>query len=71
MNWIEDELKTRRVDEKKKDSSSGTAHLHRVRVSVNGTLMVTAVYAENARRAKTIAEKLFGKGTVRGLPVKE
>jgi len=71
MTWIDDELKTRRVDEKKSESTSGTAHRYRVRVSVDGTLMVTAVYAENARRAKTIAEKLFGKGKVRGLPVKK
>jgi len=71
MSWIDDELGTRRVDEKKSDSSIGTAHLYKVRVSVKGTLMMTAVYAENVRRAKTIAEKLFGKGNIRGLPTKK
>ena len=70
MSWLDDELETRRVDEKKKDSSIGSAKLFKVRISVKGTLMVSAVYAENARRAKTIAEELFGKGNVRGLPVK-
>ena len=70
MSWIDDELGTRRVDEKKKDSSIGSASLYKVRVEVNGTLMLTAVYAENARRAKIIAEKLFGKGKTRGLPTK-
>lgn len=71
MSWIDDELENRRVDEKKKDSSIGTASLYRIRVSVKGTLMVSAVYAENPRRAKTIAEELFGKGNLRGLPVKQ
>jgi len=71
MNWIEDELDSRRVDEKKKRSSTGTAYLYKVRVNVNGTLMLTAVYAENQRRAKSIAEELFGKGKIRGLPVKK
>jgi hypothetical protein len=71
MSWIDDELANHRFDEKKKDSSSGTAHLYRVRVSVKGTLMVSAVYAENVRRAKSIAEELFGKGNIRGLPVKQ
>lgn len=72
MNWIEDELATRRVDEKQKTkSSAGTAHLYKVRVSIKGTMMITAVYAENVRRAKTIAEELFGKGKVRGLPVRK
>ena len=71
MSWIDDELATRRVDEKKKsDSSIGTAKLYKIRVRVHGTLMVSAVYAENPRRAKTIAEKLFGKGNIRGLPTK-
>ena len=70
MTWIDDELDSRRMDEKKKDSSIGTAKLFRIRVRVKGTLMVSAVYAENARRAKTIAEELFGKGNLRGLPVK-
>ena len=70
MSWIDDALAARRLDEKKKDSSIGTAHLYKIRVRVHGTLMVSAVYAENARRAKTIAEELFGKGNIRGLPVK-
>jgi len=71
MSWIDHELAIRRMDEEKKDSSIGTASLYRIRVSVKGTLMVSAVYAENPRRAKTIAEKLFGKGNLRGLPVKK
>jgi hypothetical protein len=71
MSWIDDELETRRVDEKTKDSSTGTAVLFKVTVSLDGTLMQTAVYAENARRAKIIAEKMFGKGKTRGLPVKK
>jgi hypothetical protein len=71
MSWVDDELAIHRVDEKKKDSNSiGSASLYKVRVEVDGTLMITAVYAENARRAKTIAETLFGKGKIRGLPVK-
>lgn len=70
MTWIDDELASRRMDEKKKDSSIGSASLYKVRVSINGTLMHTGVYAENPRRAKTIAEELFGKGKIRGLPVK-
>jgi transposase len=69
MTWIDDELEFRRIDEKKKDSSIGTAKLFRIRVRVGGTLMVSAVYAENPRRAKKIAEELFGKGNIRGLPV--
>ena len=70
MSWVDDKLAAHRVDEKKKDSSIGSASLYKVRVEVNGTLMLTAVYAENARRAKIIAEKLFGKGNTRGLPTK-
>ncbi len=70
MTWIDDELDFHRMDEKKKDSSIGTAHLFRIRVRVKGTLMVSAVYAENARRAKIIAEEVFGKGNIRGLPIK-
>lgn len=71
MSWIDDELANHRFDEKKKDTSVGTASLYRVRVSIKGTLMVSAVYAENPRRAKIIAEELFGKGNIRGLPVKQ
>lgn len=71
MSWIDDELANHRFDEKKKSTSIGTASLYRVRVSVKGTIMVSGVYAENARRAKTIAEQLFGKGNIRGLPVQQ
>ncbi len=70
MTWIDDELDSLRMDEKKKDSSIGTAKLFRIRVRLKGTLMVSAIYAENPRRAKIIAEELFGKGNIRGLPVK-
>lgn len=71
MNWIDEELSNRRLDEKEKDSSGGTAKKFTMRVRLNGTLMTTAVFAENQRRAKTIGEKLFGKGNVRGLPVRK
>lgn len=71
MSWIDDELANRRVDEKTKSSSTGSASRYQIRIRVKGTLMVSAVYAENPRRAKTIAEELFGKGNVRGLPVKK
>lgn len=71
MSWIDDELENRRVDEKNKGSSTGSASRYQVRVRVKGTLMVSAVYAENARRAKMIGEELFGKGNIRGLPVKK
>ena len=73
MSWIEDELDSRRVDEKKKDTkgSSGTAYPYKVRVKVNGILMLTVVHAENQRRAKAIAEKLFGKGKLQGLPTRK
>lgn len=72
MNWVLEELRARRLDEKKKDDSSiGTVKRFVARVKVNGVLMQTAVFAENARRARTIAEKLFGRGNVRGLPVQK
>lgn len=71
MSWIDDELQSRRLDEKKSESSIGTAKRFVARVKINGVLMTTAVYAENQRRAKTIAEKLFGKGNVRGQPVQK
>ncbi len=71
MSWVTDELSKRRLDEKKSDSSIGTVKRFEARVKLNGVLMSTAVFAENARRARTIAEKLFGKGNVRGLPVQK
>lgn len=72
MNWIRDELDARRLDEKKdSDSSIGTVKRFVARVRINGVLMSTAVFAENERRAKTIAEKLYGKGNVRGQPVRK
>lgn len=72
MNWVQEELSKRKLEEKKKsDSSIGTAKKFEARVRVDGVMMKTAVYAENQRRAKTIAEKLFGRGNVRGLPVQK
>ena len=71
MNWVQEELAKRKLDEKKSDSSIGTAKKFELRVRVGGVMMKSAVYAENPRRAKTIAEKLFGKGNVRGLPVQK
>ncbi len=71
MSWVDDELSKRRLDEKKSSSNIGTVKRFVARVRVDGTLMSTAIFAENQRRAKTIAEKLYGKGNVRGLPVEK
>ena len=71
MSWIDDELQQRRLVEKKDDSSIGTVHRFVARVRVDGVLMSTAIFAENARRARKIAEKLYGSSNVRGLPVKK
>ena len=71
MSWIDDELQKRRLAEKKDDSSIGTVHKFEARVRIKGVLMKTAIFAENARRARTIAEKLYGESNVRGLPVKK
>jgi hypothetical protein len=71
MNWIKNEIDSRRLTEKKKDTEkSGTVSRYVVRVSVNGVTMKTAVFAENFKRARSIAEKLFGKGNVKTQPVK-
>ena len=71
MNWVQQELHARRLDEKKKDSDSsiGTVKRFIVRVSIKGTIMKTAVFAENFRRARTLAEELYGKGSVKTQPV--
>ena len=71
MNWVQKELAARRLDEKSAKTTTGTVKRFVARVRVDGTLMSTAVFAENARRARTIAEKLFGKNNVRGLPVEK
>lgn len=71
MNWIEAELASRRLDEKETKSSIGTVKRFVARVRVDGVLMSTAIFAENQRRAKTLGEKLYGKGNVRGLPVEK
>jgi hypothetical protein len=70
MSWIDDELSKRRLDEKK-SSNIGTVKRFVARVRVDGTLMSTAVFAENQRRARTIAKKLFGDDNVRGMPVEK
>jgi len=72
MNWIVDELKKYQLDEKAKESeTTGTVHKFEVKVSLDGTLMKTAVFAENLSRATKIAEKLYGKKNVKSRPVKK
>lgn len=72
MNWILEELSKRRLDERPKESeSTGTVHKFEVKISLDGTLMKSAVFAENLSRATTIAEKIFGKKNIKSRPVKK
>ncbi len=71
-SWIDGELEKHRLDEKPKESAStGIVHKFVVKVSIGGTLMQTAVFAENVSRAKKIANKLFGASNVKTIPVKK
>ena len=71
-SWIDGELEKHRLDERPKESSStGTVHKFVVKVSIGGTLMQTAVFAENVSRAKKIANKMFGASNVKTIPVKK
>ena len=71
-SWIHDEVEKHRLDEKPKESeSTGRVHRFMVKVSLDGTLMQTAVFAENIGRARSIAKKLFGANSVRSQPVKK
>ncbi len=70
-SWLDDKLQKHRLDEKPKESSStGTVHKFVVKVSIGGTLMQTAVFAENVSRAKKIANKMFGASNVKTIPAK-
>jgi 6-pyruvoyl-tetrahydropterin synthase len=71
-SWLDDKLQKHRLDEKPKESSStGSVHKFVVKVSIGGTLMQTAVFAENVSRAKKIANKMFGASNVKTIPVKK
>ena len=71
-SWIADEIEKQRLDEKPKESAStGSVHKFVVKVNIGGTLMQTAVFAENVSRAKKIANKLFGASNVKTIPVKK
>lgn len=45
-------------------------NLYKIRVEVGSVPLWTGVYAENVERANRIAEKIFGKGKVKGRPTK-
>lgn len=50
--------------------STGSIRLYQIRVSVGGTTILTGVYAESTKRARDVAEKLFGKTNIKGMPKK-
>lgn len=72
MNWLDEELNKRRLVERSKESeSTGRVHKWHVKVSIDGTIMQTAIFAENVTRAKKIAKKLFGQRNIKAPPVKQ
>lgn len=71
MSWLDEELSKHRLTERGKESeSTGRVYKFTVKVSIDGTLMQTAVFAENISRAKKIANKLYGSNNVKSQPVK-
>ncbi len=52
------------------NEAKGNVNLYHVRVDVGGVPLWTGVYAETIERANRVVEKLFGKGKVKGRPVK-
>ena len=52
------------------NEAKGNVALYHIRVEVSGVPLWTGVYAESVERANRIAEKVYGKGSVRGRPTK-
>ena len=52
------------------NEAKGNVNLYHIRVEVSGVPLWTGVYAESVERANRLAEKLFGKGNLRGRPTK-
>ena len=52
------------------NEAKGSVSLYHIRVEVAGVPLWTGVYAESVERANRVAEKVFGKGKVRGRPTK-
>lgn len=72
MSWIDDEIEKRRLDERGKQSeTTGRVHKFEVKVSLDGTTMMTVIFAENIARAKKIAAKLYGQRNIKSQPVKK
>ena len=69
-NWVDGILDKVRLEEKDSKEPTGPVNKYEVRVTVEGTVLLTYVYAENVERARRVARKLFGKTSLKSPPKK-
>ena len=67
-NWISKALDEFMLGEAKNKEATGNIYKYEIRVSVEGTVLLTYVHAENVDRARRLARKLYGKDSLKSPP---